>query len=73
MFQVELFEEPHILLLQVKNSFFKLPGGRLRPGQPDIEGLKRKLSKKLSPALPDRDDDWQVNTAFSQFSYLINS
>lgn len=31
--QVELFKHPHLLLLQVRNSIFKLPGGRLRPGE----------------------------------------
>lgn len=31
--QVELFKHPHLLLLQVKNAIFKLPGGRLRPGE----------------------------------------
>ena len=24
---------PHVLLLQVGSAFFKLPGGRLRPGE----------------------------------------
>ena len=24
---------PHVLLLQLGNAFFKLPGGRLRPGE----------------------------------------
>uniref|UniRef100_A0A1J3IWJ3 Pre-mRNA cleavage factor Im 25 kDa subunit n=1 Tax=Noccaea caerulescens TaxID=107243 RepID=A0A1J3IWJ3_NOCCA len=45
---VELFKHPHVLLLQFRNSIFKLPGGRLRPGESDIEGLKRKLSSKVS-------------------------
>ncbi|KAK1285060.1 hypothetical protein QJS10_CPB20g00442 [Acorus calamus] len=36
---VELFGQPHVLLLQVRNSFLKLPGGRLRPGEADIDGL----------------------------------
>jgi len=31
--QVELFDHPHVLLLQVRNSSFVLPGGRLRPGE----------------------------------------
>ncbi|KAH0934952.1 hypothetical protein HID58_012069 [Brassica napus] len=31
-----------------RNSIFKLSGGRLRPGESDIEGLKRKLASKLS-------------------------
>ncbi|XP_010433062.1 PREDICTED: pre-mRNA cleavage factor Im 25 kDa subunit 1-like isoform X2 [Camelina sativa] len=42
---VELFKHPHVLLLQYRNSIFKLPGGRLRPGE---SGLKRKLASKLS-------------------------
>ncbi|CAH8359749.1 unnamed protein product [Eruca vesicaria subsp. sativa] len=45
---VELFKHPHVLLLQYRNSIFKLPGGRLRPGESDIEGLKCKLASKLS-------------------------
>lgn len=73
-----MFKHPHILLLQVRNCIFKLPGGRLRPGElgkvicllvelgqdlvrrffffflnwdlfylSEIDGLKRKLSRKL--------------------------
>ncbi|XP_024960070.1 pre-mRNA cleavage factor Im 25 kDa subunit 1 isoform X2 [Cynara cardunculus var. scolymus] len=45
---VELFKHPHLLLLQAKNCIYKLPGGRLRPGESDVDGLKRKLSTKLS-------------------------
>ncbi|KAI3709691.1 hypothetical protein L2E82_39457 [Cichorium intybus] len=45
---VELFKHPHLLLLQSKNCIYKLPGGRLRPGESDVDGLKRKLSSKLS-------------------------
>lgn len=40
---------PHVLLLQVGFSFFKLPGGRLRPGEDEAEGMKRKLGNKLGP------------------------
>eukprot|EP00188_Purpureofilum_apyrenoidigerum_P002450 Plantae.Rhodophyta-Purpureofilum_apyrenoidigerum.ctg25206.p1 GENE.Plantae.Rhodophyta-Purpureofilum_apyrenoidigerum.ctg25206~~Plantae.Rhodophyta-Purpureofilum_apyrenoidigerum.ctg25206.p1 ORF type:complete len:303 (+),score=45.68 Plantae.Rhodophyta-Purpureofilum_apyrenoidigerum.ctg25206:335-1243(+) len=42
---------PHILLLQaVKGSKeFFLPGGRLKPGESTIDGLRRKLFNKLSP------------------------
>ncbi|KAK1265336.1 hypothetical protein QJS04_geneDACA010481 [Acorus gramineus] len=57
---VELFGQPHVLLLQVRNSFLKLPGGRLRPGETDIDGLKRKLSSKLSSVENGIGDDWQV-------------
>lgn len=31
--QVELLKNPHLLLLQLRNSIFQLPGGRLRPGE----------------------------------------
>ncbi|KAJ9167986.1 hypothetical protein P3X46_019570 [Hevea brasiliensis] len=55
---VELFKHPHLLLLQLKNFIFKLPGGRIRPGESDIEGLKRKLSRKLS--VNEGETDWEV-------------
>ena len=37
-YQVELFKHPHLLLLQIRNSIYKLPGGRLRPGESGIRG-----------------------------------
>ncbi|KAE8721646.1 Cleavage and polyadenylation specificity factor subunit 5 [Hibiscus syriacus] len=51
---VQEHNHPHILLQQIGNTFYKLPGGRLKPGENEIEGLKRKLTSKLganSPAL----------------------
>lgn len=57
---VELFKHPHLLLLQVRNSIFKLPGGRLRPREPEIDGLKRKLSRKLSANENHDGMDWEV-------------
>jgi cleavage and polyadenylation specificity factor subunit 5 len=48
---------PCILLLQTGN-FFKLPGGRLRPGEGEIEGLTRKLNNKLTDE--NSPIDWQV-------------
>lgn len=35
---------PHVLLLQIGNTFFKLPGGRLRPGE---DGNIANLSQPL--------------------------
>lgn len=32
-FQVQEHNHPHILLLQIGNTFCKLPGGRLKPGE----------------------------------------
>lgn len=42
---------PHVLLLQRSDGRgeFTLPGGRLRPGESDEEGLQRKLGSKLKP------------------------
>lgn len=99
--QVELFNHPHLLLLQVRNSIFKLPGGRLRPGEsgkltahqisyregeflfscqillqgftelgtfwiecPDIDGLRRKLSRKLSVDESGGETEWEVSKSF---------
>ncbi|MBA0731873.1 hypothetical protein Gogos_015996, partial [Gossypium gossypioides] len=57
--QVELFKHPHLLLLQLNNSIFKLPGGRLRPGETDIDGLRRKLSNKLSASRDGNETEWE--------------
>ncbi|XP_066331438.1 pre-mRNA cleavage factor Im 25 kDa subunit 1-like [Miscanthus floridulus] len=61
---VELLDHPHLLLLQVRNSSFLLPGGRLRPGEEEVQGLKRKLSSKLSFVDDDQaieeEDEWQI-------------
>ncbi|XP_047171002.1 pre-mRNA cleavage factor Im 25 kDa subunit 1 [Vigna umbellata] len=57
---VELFKHPHLLLLQVRNSIYKLPGGRLRPGESDTDGLKRKLTRKLSVDEDGDGSEWEV-------------
>ncbi|KAM0906117.1 hypothetical protein ACQ4PT_017055 [Festuca glaucescens] len=57
---VELSGHPHLLLLQVRNSSFLLPGGRLRSAEQDVQGLRRKLSGKLSGADRNEDHDWQI-------------
>ncbi|CAL4067537.1 unnamed protein product, partial [Meganyctiphanes norvegica] len=50
---------PHVLLLQLGTTFFKLPGGELNPGEDEVEGLKRLLTETLG-----RQDgikqDWEV-------------
>ncbi|KAM0821720.1 hypothetical protein ACQ4PT_072001 [Festuca glaucescens] len=57
---VQEHNHPHILLLQIGNTFCKLPGGRLKPGENEIEGLKRKLSSKLAVNSPTFPPNWQV-------------
>ncbi|XP_065880343.1 pre-mRNA cleavage factor Im 25 kDa subunit 1-like isoform X4 [Euphorbia lathyris] len=37
--EVELFKHPHLLLLQSKNSIFKLPGGRITPAESVTLGI----------------------------------
>ncbi|CAL5382918.1 unnamed protein product [Camellia sinensis] len=56
---VQEHNHPHILLLQIGNTFCKLPGGRLKPGENEIEGLKRKLSSKLGANSPSLQPNWQ--------------
>merc|ERR1719300_2144124 len=38
---------PHVLLLQLGTTFFKLPGGELNPGEDDVEGLQRLMTDTL--------------------------
>ncbi|CEP02591.1 Cleavage and polyadenylation specificity factor subunit 5 [Plasmodiophora brassicae] len=60
---MHLHRHPHVLLLQESNSVFKLPGGRLRPGEDEMTGLKRKLTSKLSfrdSAGKESAIDWNV-------------
>ncbi|EYU25085.1 hypothetical protein ABFS82_06G034700 [Erythranthe guttata] len=51
---------PHVLLFEIEDTFYKLPGGKLKPGEPEIEGLRRKLSSKLAATSPSLHPDWQI-------------
>mmetsp|Transcript_25243 Transcript_25243/g.34784 ORF Transcript_25243/g.34784 Transcript_25243/m.34784 type:complete len:132 (-) Transcript_25243:305-700(-) len=46
--------------MQVGNSFWRLPGGRLRPGEGELEGLQRKLGNKLAP-VAGPTTHWEIN------------
>eukprot|EP01135_Chromosphaera_perkinsii_P003990 Nk52_evm3s266 gene=Nk52_evmTU3s266 len=50
---------PHVLLLQVGSTFFKLPSGDLKPGEDALGGLKRIITQVIG-----REDgveqDWDV-------------
>ena len=50
---------PHVLLLQLGTTFFKLPGGELEPGEEEIEGLKR--------CIPNFSLILQILTSFKSF------
>ncbi|KAK9828531.1 hypothetical protein WJX72_000619 [[Myrmecia] bisecta] len=58
---------PHVLLLQIGAAFFKLPGGRLRPGEDEKKGLERKLSNHLSPTSEALLTEWEVGECVSVF------
>ncbi|KAJ8498976.1 hypothetical protein OPV22_009528 [Ensete ventricosum] len=57
---VQEHNHPHILLLQIGNTFCKLPGGRLKPGENEIEGLRRKLCSKLAANSTSFQPNWQI-------------
>ncbi|KAJ8516728.1 hypothetical protein ONZ45_g5994 [Pleurotus djamor] len=67
---------PHILMLQIANAFFKLPGDYLKPGEDESEGLKRRLDERLAPpsgssqqfnAAHGVDNDWEIGDCLAQW------
>ena len=64
---VHLHEHPHVLMLQRKSdNALQLPGGTLKPGEGDVEGLSRKLTRKLASASIDVPN-WDVRELLGQF------
>eukprot|EP00992_Anisonema_acinus_P003876 TRINITY_DN14261_c0_g1_i1.p1 TRINITY_DN14261_c0_g1~~TRINITY_DN14261_c0_g1_i1.p1 ORF type:complete len:227 (-),score=34.04 TRINITY_DN14261_c0_g1_i1:46-726(-) len=57
---VHQHNHPHVLLLQLGNNHFKLPGGRCRAGEDELSCLRRKLSKKLSPPNQYSQPAWEI-------------
>ncbi|KAG8215733.1 nucleotide hydrolase-domain-containing protein [Butyriboletus roseoflavus] len=66
---------PHILMLQIANAFFKLPGDYLKPGEDDIDGLKRRLDERLAPPSESKqfnashgvDNEWEIGDCLAQW------
>ncbi|KAF5319324.1 hypothetical protein D9619_008653 [Psilocybe cf. subviscida] len=74
---------PHILMLQIANAFFKLrdtlptrrPGDYLKPGEDEIDGLKRRLDERLAPppgsqfdqAAHGVNNDWEIGDCLAQW------
>ena len=57
---------PHVLLLQLGTTFFKLPGGELMPGEDEIEGLKRLLNDCLGR--PGHDEfNWVIEDTIANW------
>jgi cleavage and polyadenylation specificity factor subunit 5 len=47
--QVHEHNHPHVLMLQIANAFFKLPGDYLLPHETEISGFQSRLAERLSP------------------------
>ena len=57
---------PHVLLLQIGASFFKLPGGEVEPNEDEITALKRLLNNILGR--PDQPEtEWTIETLLGQW------
>ena len=51
---------PHVLLLQIGTSFYKLPGGELQPGENEVVGLQRILTETLGREQETLPTQWSV-------------
>ncbi|KAL7902420.1 nucleotide hydrolase domain-containing protein [Trichoderma sp. TUCIM 5745] len=62
---------PHILMLQIANAFFKLPGDYLKPEDDEVEGFKARLDERLAPVgrLGEGEEagDWEVGECLAQW------
>ena len=62
---------PHILMLQIANAFFKLPGDYLRPEDDEISGFKARLDERLAPVgrigEGEENGDWTVGECLAQW------
>lgn len=64
---------PYILMLQIANTFFKLPGDYINHDEEEIEGFKRRLNEKLGPqaGTPAANDsinyEWTVGDCVAQW------
>lgn len=70
---------PHVLMIQIANAFFKLPGNYLRPDEDEVAGLGSKLDDQLAPdegdpgsygpggASAGAGGDWEVGDCLAQW------
>ncbi|KAI9014348.1 Cleavage/polyadenylation specificity factor subunit 5 [Phycomyces nitens] len=65
---VHQHNHPHVLMLQIANAFFKLPGHYLKPGQDEKEGLKEILNHRIGSTDPNdnvAEQDWVIGECLS--------
>lgn len=63
---------PHILMLQIANAFFKLPGDYLQAEDDEVEGFKLRLNERLAPVGSQFsgegvNDEWQIGDTLAQW------
>jgi len=63
---------PHILMLQIANAFFKLPGDYLKPEDEEIEGFKMRLNERLAPVGTQFsgegvNEEWEIGDTLAQW------
>ena len=62
---------PHVLMLQIANAFFKLPGDYLRPEDDELEGFRTRLDERLAPVgrLGENSTrgDWDIGDCLAQW------
>ncbi|KAI9766998.1 MAG: hypothetical protein M1840_005957 [Geoglossum simile] len=63
---------PHILMLQIANAFFKLPGDYLQPNDEEIQGFKSRLNERLAPVGTQFsgegvNDEWEIGDTLAQW------
>ena len=59
---------PHVLMLQIANAIFKLPGDYLRAEDEEIQGFKARLNDRLAPTHPKEGDlDWTIGECLAQW------
>jgi cleavage and polyadenylation specificity factor subunit 5 len=63
---------PHILMLQIANAFFKLPGDYLKPEDDEIEGFKARLNERLAPVGSQFtgegvNEEWEIGDTLAQW------
>ncbi|KAJ5382005.1 Cleavage and polyadenylation specificity factor subunit 5 [Penicillium cataractarum] len=63
---------PHVLMLQIANAFFKLPGDYLPHDEEEIEGFKKRLNERLAPVGSQFsgegvNEDWEIGDTLAQW------
>jgi cleavage and polyadenylation specificity factor subunit 5 len=63
---------PHILMLQIANAFFKLPGDYLHAEDDEIEGFKMRLNERLAPVGTQFsgegvNEEWEIGDTLAQW------